>query len=242
MTGTIINIGTVLIGGLIGLLVGARFSDRVRDTIISVLGLFTLAVGILTFLEGVNVDGEQILIPLVSLLIGGMLGEWWRIEARLQDLGATLEKRFAGGDGEVTQENQFIRGFLTASLLFCVGPLTILGSIQDGLTGDYELLAIKSVLDGFAAMALASTFGVGVLFSVLVVLVVQGGLTLLASQLQIFFTEVMIAELSVVGGILLLAIAIGSLLELRPIRTGNLLPALLVAPVLVIALAFLGLG
>jgi len=242
MTGTIINIGTVLIGGLIGLLVGARFSDRLRDTIISVLGLFTLAVGILTFLEGVNVDGEQILIPLVSLLIGGMLGEWWRIEARLQDLGATLEKRFAGGDGEVTQENQFIRGFLTASLLFCVGPLTILGSIQDGLTGDYELLAIKSVLDGFAAMALASTFGVGVLFSVLVVLVVQGGLTLLASQLQIFFTEVMIAELSVVGGILLLAIAIGSLLELRPIRTGNLLPALLVAPVLVIALAFLGLG
>jgi hypothetical protein len=123
-----------------------------------------------------------------------------------------------------------------------VGPLTILGSIQDGLTGDYELLAIKSVLDGFAAMALASTFGVGVLFSVLVVLVVQGGLTLLASQLQIFFTEVMIAELSVVGGILLLAIAIGSLLELRQIRTGNLLPALLVAPVLVIALALLGLG
>lgn len=242
MTGTIINIGTVLIGGLIGLMVGARFSDRVRDTVISVLGLFTLAVGILTFLEGVNVEGEQILIPLVSLLIGGMLGEWWRIEARLQDLGATLEKRFAGGDGEVTQENQFIRGFLTASLLFCVGPMTILGSIQDGLTGDYELLAIKSVLDGFAAMALASTFGVGVLFSVLVVLVVQGGLTLLASQLQIFFTEVMIAELSVVGGILLLAIAIGSLLELRPIRTGNLLPALLVAPVLVIALAFLGLG
>ena len=242
MTGTIINIGTVLIGGLIGLMVGARFSDRVRDTVISVLGLFTLAVGILTFLEGVNVEGEQILIPLVSLLIGGMLGEWWRIEARLQDLGATLEKRFAGGDGEETQENQFIRGFLTASLLFCVGPMTILGSIQDGLTGDYELLAIKSVLDGFAAMALASTFGVGVLFSVLVVLVVQGGLTLLASQLQFFFTEVMIAELSVVGGILLLAIAIGSLLELRPIRTGNLLPALLVAPVLVIALAFLGLG
>ncbi len=236
------NIGTVLIGGLIGLMVGARFSDRVRDTVISVLGLFTLAVGILTFLEGVDVDGERILIPLVSLLIGGMLGEWWRIEARLQDLGAALERRFAGGDGEVSQENQFIRGFLTASLLFCVGPMTILGSIQDGLTGDYELLAIKSVLDGFAAMALASTFGVGVLFSVLVVLVVQGGLTLLASQLQIFFTEVMIAELSVVGGILLLAIAIGSLLELRPIRTGNLLPALLVAPVLVIALAFLGLG
>ena len=95
MTGTIINIGTVLIGGLIGLMVGARFSERARDTVISVLGLFTLAVGILTFLEGVNVEGEQILIPLVSLLIGGMLGEWWRIEARLQDLGATLEKRFA---------------------------------------------------------------------------------------------------------------------------------------------------
>jgi uncharacterized membrane protein YqgA involved in biofilm formation len=239
MTGTLINMVTVLIGGTLGLIVGGRLPDRARETVIAALGLFTIAVGIMLFIEGVQVEGEQVLIPLLSLLIGGLLGEWWRLEDRLKSLGAALEARFAGGSGTVTEENRFIRGFLTASLLFCIGPLTIIGSIQDGLTGNYELLAIKSVLDGFAAMALASSFGIGVLFSVLVVLVVQGGISLLASQAQLFFTEVMIAELTVVGGVLLLGLAISALLELRPIRTANLLPALLVSPLLVYLLVFI---
>lgn len=232
MTGTFINVATVLAGGSLGLLFGARLPERVRQTVVSSLGLFTLAVGVNMFVEAVQVPGENPLVALVSLLLGGLLGEWLRIESRLSSLGAWLESRFAGGSGQVGQENRFIRGFLSASLLFCVGPMTILGAIQDGLTGDFRLLAIKSVLDGFASLALASTLGLGVLFSALVVLSYQGGISLLAAQAQAFFSEGMLAEMSVVGGVLLLALAISTLLELRTIRTGNLLPALAVAPLL----------
>jgi hypothetical protein len=242
MTGTLINIVTVLIGGTLGLTVGSRLPERMRDTVIAGLGLFTAAIGVSMFIESMNVEGENPLIPLVSLLVGGILGEWWQIEDRLKSLGGWLEAKFTRQREGVVEENRFIRGFLSASLLFCVGPMTILGSIQDGLTGDYELLAIKSVLDGFASLALASTLGVGVLFSVLVVLTYQGGLSLLAAQAQSFLNEVMLAEMSAVGGILLLGLAIGTLLELRPIRAGNLLPALIVAPLLVLVLKLLGIA
>jgi hypothetical protein len=241
MTGTWINIGTVLVGGSLGLLFGPRLPERVRQTVVAGLGLFTLAVGVELYLEGVAVEGERVVIPLVSILAGGILGEWWRVEERLQNLGGWLEARFVGRSGEDQAENRFIRGFLTASLLFCVGPMTILGSIQDGLTGEYELLAIKSVLDGFASLALASTFGVGVLFSIVVVLVYQGGISLAAAGAQTFFDPVMLAELTVVGGILLLGLAVSSLLELKKIRVGNLLPALLLAPLLAWLLTALGL-
>jgi hypothetical protein len=236
MTGTLINMITVLIGGTLGLAFGPRLPERVRATVVASLGLFTLAVGMSMFIQGMGVEGENPLIPLVSLLVGGVLGERWRVETRLKGIGAWMEARFVGGTGEVTEENRFIRGFLSASLLFCVGPMTILGSIQDGLTGDYQLLAIKSVLDGFAALALASTLGVGVLFSVIVVLIYQGGISLMAIQTQSAFTDLMLAEISVVGGVLLLGVAISTLLELRAIRIGNLLPALVVAPVLVVLL------
>ena len=236
MTGTLINMITVLIGGTLGLAFGPRLPERVRATVVASLGLFTLALGMSMFIQGMGVEGENPLIPLVSLLVGGVLGEWWRVETRLKGLGAWLEARFVKGTGEVTEENRFIRGFLSASLLFCVGPMTILGSIQDGLTGDYQLLAIKSVLDGFAALALASTLGVGVLFSVIVVLIYQGGISLMAIQTQSAFTDLMLAEISVVGGVLLLGVAISTLLELRSIRMGNLLPALVVAPVLIVLL------
>jgi hypothetical protein len=168
------------------------------------------------------------------------LGEWWRIEDGLSSIGARLETRFASDPAEDGSRNLFVRGFLTSSLLFCVGPMTILGSIQDGLTGDYQLLAIKSVLDGFAALAFASTLGMGVLFSVLVVLVYQGGISLLAAQAETLLSGPMVAEMSSVGGVLLMGLAIGSLLELRPIRTGNLLPALVIAPLVVAVLAALG--
>lgn len=241
MTGTILNIATVLVGGTLGLTFGPRLKARFRETVIIALGLFTLAVGVGMFIGSLDVEGENPLVPLVSLLLGGLLGEWWRIERRLKSLGASLEVRFMRGV-ESKEGSRFVRGFLSASLLFCVGPMTILGSIQDGLTGDYQLLAIKSVLDGFAALALASTLGLGVLFSVLVVLTYQGGISLVATQAQTFLDEVMLAEMSAVGGVLLLGLAIGTLLELRPIRTGNLLPALLVAPLLVFLLRLLGIG
>jgi hypothetical protein len=207
----------------------------VRETVVMGLGLFTAAIGLSIFTAT-----ENEIIVLGSVLVGGILGEWWRIEERLEQFGAYLEKRFAGGDE--AESSRFIRGFLTASLVFCIGPLTVLGSIQDGLTGDYSLLAIKAVLDGFGALAFASTLGVGVLFAVIVILVYQGGLSLLAVQAQAFVTEAMLNEMTAVGGVLLLGIAVSSLLELRPIRVGNFLPALLVAPLIVALLAAMGVG
>jgi len=231
MTGTLLNIATVLLGGTLGLLFSARLSEQLRKTVVAGLGLFTLAYGIDNFLKTQNP-----LIVLGSLLVGGVLGEWWRIEDGLQRLGEILEARFASGD---PASGRFVRGFLTASLVFCVGPMTILGSIQNGLTGDYSMLAIKSVLDGFGALAFASSLGVGVLFSVLVILIYQGGISLLAAQLNTVLTAAMMAEMTAVGGVLLLGIAISSLLEIKPIRVGNFLPALVLAPLIVEILVLL---
>jgi uncharacterized membrane protein YqgA involved in biofilm formation len=237
MIGTWINISTIIIGSVLGLFFGARLPERMRASVIVALGLFTFALGIDLFLEGVQSPGENPLIPLVSLLLGAILGEWWRLEERLNKLGARLEARISGS----TQEGSaFIRGFVSASLLFCIGPMTILGAIQDGLAGNYQLLAIKSVLDGFASLALASTFGIGVAFSILVVLVYQGGLSLAAGFFQEALTDVMLAEMTAVGGILLLALAVGTLLEIRPTRPTNLLPALLLAPLLVLLISVIG--
>jgi uncharacterized membrane protein YqgA involved in biofilm formation len=225
MTGTLLNIVTVLIGGTLGLLFGSLLPERVKQTIVAGLGLFTAAIGIQMFLKT-----ENSLIVLGSLLLGGLLGEWWRIEDGIQNLGRWLEERFSHSDED---SSRFVRGFLTASLVFCVGPMTILGSIQDGLSGDYSLLAIKSVLDGFAALAFASTLGVGVLFSILVILVFQGGISLLAAQLNAIVTAQMMNELTAAGGVILIGLAISSLLEIKRIRTGNFLPALAIAPLIV---------
>jgi len=252
MIGTLLNIATVLVGGTLGLLFGARLPDRLRKTVIAGLGLFTLAYGIFNFLKTQNP-----LIVLGSLLIGALLGEWWKIEEGLQNIGKRLESRFGGRqpdrpENKLTDSDasspasrsvpsrDFVRGFLTASLVFCVGPMTILGSIQDGLNGDYSLLAIKSVLDGFAALAFASTLGVGVLFSVFVILVFQGSISLLAAQLSTIITPAMMSEMTAVGGVLLLGIAISSLLEIKPIRVGNFLPSLAIAPLIVVILAYFG--
>ena len=242
MTGTLINVATVLIGGTLGLLFGARLPERLKQTVVAGMGLFTAAMGLQMFLQTGNP-----LIVLSSMLIGTLLGEWWRIEDGLQNLGRRLEQRFAptpepGSDKAAVSGSRFVRGFLTASLLFCVGPLTILGSINDGLRGDYNLLAVKSVLDGFAAMAFASSLGLGVLFSSVTVLVFQGGISLLAAQLGRFLlapgaelaaTDARLLEMTATGGVILLGLAISSLLELKPIRVGNFLPALAIAPLLV---------
>ena len=226
MTGTFLNIATVIIGGVIGLIFGARIPDKLKATVISGMGLFVAAMGLQMFLKT-----ENPLIVLGSLLIGTLLGEWWRIEDGLHNLGKWLEQRFSRAEND--ESNKFVRGFLTASLLFCVGPLTILGSIQDGLTGDYHLLAVKSVLDGFASLAFASTLGVGVIFSTIIILVYQGGISLLAGQLDAIVTSTMMNELTATGGVILLGLAISSLLEIKKISVGNMLPALAVAPLVV---------
>lgn len=249
MIGTLINVITVLIGGTLGLVFGAQLPERVRQTVVAGLGLFTAAIGLQMFLKT-----ENAIIVLGALLVGGVLGEWWKIETRLSSLGGFLETRFTrqkpihpNSTDTNTQDtpvegSRFIRGFLTSSLLFCVGPMTILGSIQDGLTGDYQLLAIKSVLDGFASLAFASSLGVGVLFSSLVVLTFQGGISLLAAQAQALITPPMMDEMTAVGGVLLIGLAVSSLLEIKPIRVGNFLPALVLAPLIVAVLAALGMG
>ena len=239
MTGTLLNIATVLIGGILGLVFGARIPERFKSTVIAGMGLFTFAMGVQMFLKTNNP-----LIVLGALLIGALLGEWWKIEDGLRNLGAILEKRFARddsteGSARFAPYGDFVRGFLTASLLFCVGPMTILGSIQDGLTGDYSLLAVKSVLDGFAALAFASTLGVGVLFSSVIILVYQGGISLLAGELSAIVTDPMMAEMTAAGGVILMGLALSSLLEIKPIRVGNFIPALAVAPLIVWILSLL---
>ena len=225
MTGTIINVAAIVVGSLIGIFFGARLSDKLKSTIIAGMGLFLVAMGIQMFLKT-----ENSLIVLAAILLGTLLGEWWRIEYGLHKLGEFLERKFSR---EQDDSNRFVRGFMTASLLFCVGPVAILGSIQDGLTGNYNLLAVKSVLDGFASIAFASTLGIGVAFSSLIILIYQGGISLMATQLDALITTNMMNELTATGGILLVGVGISSLLEIKKIRVGNMLPALLVAPLIV---------
>jgi len=227
MTGTIINVIAVLIGSSLGMLFGSRLPDRLKNTVTAGLGLFTISIGLSMFLKT-----QEALIVLGGLLIGAALGEWWKIEEGLENLGIWLESRFGKGNN-AEESNRFIRGFLAASLLFCIGPLSILGSIQDGLVGNYELLAVKSVLDAFASLAFASTLGVGVAFSALTVLIYQGSISLLAAQLNSIITEPMMTEMTAVGGVILIGLAFSSLLEIKKIRVGSFLPALAISPLIV---------
>lgn len=231
VTGTLINVATVLVGTLLGTLLGDRLPQRVRETVMHALGLVTLVVGIDSALAAFRpplstLTRGSVLIVLGSVLVGGVVGEILRIEDGLNGLGDALKRRFA------EHQARFTEGFVMASLVFCVGPMTILGSIQDGLSGDYQLLAIKSLLDGFAALAFASALGWGVGFSVLTILFYQGGLSLAASSVSGVFTPEVIAGLTAAGGILIMGIGL-RLLELKQVRVGNLLPALVLSPVAV---------
>ncbi len=234
MTGTLINVALVLMGSALGLLIGARLPERLRTTLMSGLGLFTFGLGLQQFLKTANP-----ILVLVSLVLGTLVGESLRIEDRLQALGGWLEARLVRSPEAAG--SRFVQGFLTASLLFCVGPMAILGSIQDGLAGDFRLLATKGVMDGIASLTLASTLGVGVMLSALTVLVYQGAITLLAGWAQSILTATMIAELSAAGGLMMIGIAI-NLLELRRVRVANMLPALVIAPLLVWLVVRLGWG
>lgn len=236
MTGTILNMITVIIGGALGARLGARLPEKMRETVMHGLGLMTLVIGV-----QMAIGTRNILIVLASILFGGILGEVLGIQARLDALGNALETRFARG----AQAGTFTRGFVTASLVFCVGPMTILGSIQDGLLGDYNLLAIKSTLDGFAALAFASTLGIGVAFSALTVFVVQGGISVAAMLFggalgAITRTTPWVIEMTATGGVLIMGISL-ILLDLKPVRVGNLLPAIFFAPLIVAVLPLFGL-
>jgi len=171
MTGTLINVATVLLGGILGTLLGERLPPRIRRIVVQGIGLVVLALG----MDGA-LKTDNFLLVLGSILIGGILGEWWQLERRLDGAGKWLETKAARVP--FLTRGEFVRGFVTASLIFCAGPMTVLGSIQDGLSGDYTLLAIKSVLDGFSALAFSAAMGMGVTFAALAVLVIQGALTL----------------------------------------------------------------
>lgn len=244
--GTVINMTTIVVGAGLGMLFGHRLSEHTRSVVTDCLGLVVLLMAIVSLLEITSPalleyvgTGAPVLIVLGALLIGGVLGSLLRIEARVEALAGVLQAAVARrsaavagpDDGPVSARERFIEGWLTASLLFCVGPLTVLGSLNDGLGRGMDELVLKSVLDGFAALAFASSFGIGVAFSAVSVLVVQGGFTLVGVLLGSLVPEALIATLTVTGGLLLIGIAI-RLLQIRTIPVGDLLPALAVAPLL----------
>lgn len=236
MLGTFINVGAILLGGLVGLVAGNKIPVKFRQTMVSGLGLFTLAYGIYIFTETNNM-----LIPLGALILGTMVGEWLKLEERLESLGSFLQAKFnRAEEAQSIEAQRFISGFVTSSLLFCIGPMAILGSIQDGLSGNFQMLAIKSLLDGLASVAFASSLGVGVLFSALPVLVYQGAISLSARALGQGFDASVVAEMTAIGGVILAGIAISNLLEIKKIRTGSFLPALVFAVLIVLGLNALG--
>ncbi len=235
--GTLVNVTTVLLGAGLGVLVGHRLPERTRDVVTDALGLVTLliaatsavAVGAPALRSYVG-SSAPMLIVLGSMVIGGVTGSLLRLEARVEGLGGWLQTRLAGDRGSV-QRHRFIEGFVVSSLVFCMGPLTILGSLNDGLGLGADQLFLKSALDGFAAIAFAASFGWGGAASALTVLVVQGGLTVVGLLLGDVLPDAHVAALTATGGLLLVGVAL-RLLRVRSIPVGDLLPALLVAPLL----------
>lgn len=250
MGGTLLNMLTVFIGSALGMLAGNRLSDRIQESVVTGLGLVTLFVGI----DNASKTGN-VIIPLLSIVIGVIIGELLHIDRALEQFAAWLEARFSTKSDtdaeETSRRERFITGFVTASLVFCVGPLTFVGSIQDGmgLASGFQFLAIKSALDFFASMAFAASFGIGVMFTVVTILVVQGGLALIGSlliglmndpaQTVSLGSSAAINEMTAVGGLLLLALAL-VLLDIKKPRVANFLPALLVAPLMVFVAQALG--
>lgn len=235
-TGTALNVATVLVGSGLGVVLRGRLPERVRATVTDGLGLLTLLVAglqasAITELTPSDVLGRAaVIMVLGAILLGGLVGSLLRVEDRLDAVGAALQRRLAG-DADDSDRARFVEGFVVMSLLMCVGPLTILGSLQDGLGEGIELLAIKSTLDGFAALAFASALGWGVAASATTVLVYQGSLTALAVASSGALSDATVASITVVGGLLLVGVAL-RLLQIRPIPVGDMLPALVAAPLL----------
>ena len=226
LTGTLLNAATVLVGGIVGTVVGDRLPERLRENVVRGVGLFVTAMGVKFAIETTN-----LLYMLGAILLGGVIGSFIAIDARLNQLGETLQHRFARGTTSTVAE-----GFVTASIVFCVGPLTFLGSIQNGLTGDASLLSVKSVLDGFTAIALAATLGWGVLLTVPLILLYQGGLAIGASLFAGVLSDLQLREMSAVGGLLLVGVGL-KLLAIRDVKVADFLPAIIVSPLVVAAFA-----
>lgn len=219
--GSVVNVACILIGGGIGLLLGSRMPERVRSIVFSGLGLCVLIIGV-----QMGLKTENPLVLVFSVLLGAVTGELLCIEDRLVALSEWIKYRI-GRFGE----GAFTEGFVSTSVLFCIGSMAILGSFEEGVRGDHTILFTKAILDGFAAIAFAASYGVGVLFSSIPVFVYQGGLTELATVLQPILSDAIMNELTATGGVLIVGISI-NLLELRRIPLSNMLPSLVYAPLL----------
>lgn len=231
LTGTLLNVATVLAGTVIGLLLGGRLSSRMHDSLVTGLGFFTLLLGISmglgVFTDPAALPGDDLAI-LAAVLLGVAIGELLRLHDGLEWVGAWFQRRLARDE----RPSRISEGFVTASLVFCVGPLTILGSIANGLTGDVQLLAVKSLLDGVASIAFAAALGPGVALSALTVLLVQGSIAGGAFLLRDVMDAPTILAITAAGGIILLGVAL-RLLELKPVRVASFLPALVLGPLFV---------
>ena len=221
--GTLINTATVLVGGSVGLIIGDRIPDRIRTIVVQVIGLVTLGLGLSDVLKTHNM-----VFPLVGMVLGGIVGELLAIERRLEGLGEVIRRRFARNQ----EPGKFVNGFVTATLLFCIGPLTILGAMQDATGETPQLYIIKGALDGFMNVIFGAIYGIGAVFSALSIFVVQGSLTLGGSALDNLLNDRMRIELFSAGGFAVMAIGL-NLLEIKKIRLGSLLPGLVITPLLV---------
>jgi len=217
VTGTLVNTGAVVAGSLLGVMIGKRLPDRVKTIVMQALGLSVVLIGLQMALSG-----TRPLLVIGSLLLGAVTGELMDVEGRIAAVGEWLKRRFQ------SESSTFVQGFVTASVLYCTGAMVIVGSIRDGTVGDPSILYVKSLLDGVASIAFASSLGSGVAFSALSVFLVQGSITLLASKLAFLQGPGVIEAVTATGGLLILGIGI-NILEIKQIRVGNLVPALVYA-------------
>ncbi|MFA9370826.1 MAG: DUF554 domain-containing protein [Labilibaculum antarcticum] len=216
MIGTLVNVVAILIGGSLGLIFRTRIPERMFKIVFQAIGIFTLYLGVSMALKA-----NELLLMVFSLVVGALIGEFLRLEDRVENLSDLLKKKIGSKD------DKFSTGFVTSFMLFCLGAMTILGSMEEGMGNEPTLLLTKSMMDGFSAVALAAVMGVGVLFSVIPLLIYQGGLTLLAALFGGVIPEVIITEIAGVGGVLIIGLGI-SILEIKKIKVLNMLPALLV--------------
>lgn len=235
--GTLINVSAIVVGAGVGVAVGHRLPERTRSTVTDGLGLLTIVIGALNIIALTDVDfvslvgsSWTLLIVLGSVVLGGVIGSLLHIEGRLEQFAGWLQSRLTR-DSSSAERERFIEGFVTSSLLFCIGPLAILGSLSDGLGNGIDQLLLKSSLDLFAALAFAATLGWGVALSAVPVGIWQGFLTIMGVAAGAFLPEALIASITATGGVLLVGIGI-RLLQVRHIAVGDMLPALVVAPLL----------